>query len=137
MLPEIVGKMPWTEQFSVCDKSRTVTIPYVEGISETDAIKALLCKARALDSFKVYLLPYLTALTTLLTFPSLRGWRDELYTVHGVDRQVTIERSASPLFGILTFGVHMTAFYESPDSGLMIWGKISCNEPLPGSSDSF
>ena len=54
------------------------------------------------------------------TFQVLLEWRDELYDVFAPDGQVlfTIERSASPLFGVATFGVHMTCYMTNP---LRIW----------------
>ncbi|KAI9754464.1 MAG: Ras GTPase [Chaenotheca gracillima] len=51
-------------------------------------------------------------------FAVLAGWRNELYPVYGPDRQrlFDIERSASALFGVVTYGVHMMAYVRSPTS---------------------
>lgn len=58
-------------------------------------------------------------------FKILNGWRNELYPVYGPknDLLYNIERSASALFGIMTYGVHMTAYVRSPQSshGMKIW----------------
>ena len=58
-------------------------------------------------------------------FDVLRGWREELYPVYGPDNRLLykVERSASPLFGVVTYGVHLTAFVRSPDSryGMKLW----------------
>jgi hypothetical protein len=58
-------------------------------------------------------------------FDVLAGWRNELYPVYGPGNKLlfSIERSASPLFGVVTYGVHMTAFVrdESASYGLKIW----------------
>ncbi|KAI9797404.1 MAG: hypothetical protein M1835_000737 [Candelina submexicana] len=56
------------------------------------------------------------------SFEVLRGWRDELYPVYAPKGELlfNIERSASPLFGVITYGVHMTAFVRT-DTGLKIW----------------
>jgi 8-oxo-dGTP pyrophosphatase MutT (NUDIX family) len=56
----------------------------------------------------------------------LDKWRGELYPIYGPsgDLLFTVERSASPLFGVVTYGVHMTAyFYASPEAReeLKIW----------------
>lgn len=53
-------------------------------------------------------------------FKVLEKWRDELYSVYAPSHTVlfTIERAASPLFGVATFGVHMIAFTTNP---LMLW----------------
>jgi 8-oxo-dGTP pyrophosphatase MutT (NUDIX family) len=47
-------------------------------------------------------------------FGVLAGWRDELYSVYGRGREVLMgmERSATPLFGVVTYGVHMTAYVK-------------------------
>src|SRR5215469_10978734 len=56
----------------------------------------------------------------------LDKWRNELYPVHGPNREVLfkIERSATPLFGVVTYGVHMTGyFYEDgkEEKDLRFW----------------
>ncbi|KAN0096604.1 thiamine pyrophosphokinase-related protein-like protein [Hyaloscypha variabilis] len=61
------------------------------------------------------------------TFKVLAGWRDELYTVYdeGLEggKVFDVERSASCLFGVVTYGVHMTCYTASPSSphGIKIW----------------
>lgn len=56
-------------------------------------------------------------------FEVLSKWRNELYPVYGPDDEggshllFEIERSAAPLFGIVTYGVHMTG-YVRPSSSL-------------------
>jgi hypothetical protein len=58
-------------------------------------------------------------------FGILSRWRNELYPVYGPRNELlySIERSASPLFGIVAYGVHMTAYVRSPESshGIKIW----------------
>jgi 8-oxo-dGTP pyrophosphatase MutT (NUDIX family) len=51
-------------------------------------------------------------------FKVLDGWRGELYPVYGPrgDLVFSIERSASPLFGVVTYGVHMTAYTKNTSS---------------------
>lgn len=51
------------------------------------------------------------------TFKVLAGWRDELYPCYGPGKDGeghellwVIERSASALFGIATYGIHLTAY---------------------------
>ncbi|KAB2579422.1 hypothetical protein BFW01_g6194 [Lasiodiplodia theobromae] len=50
-------------------------------------------------------------------FQVLAGWRDELYPVYGRDGALLfkIERAASPLFGVVSYGVHMTAYQKVAD----------------------
>jgi isopentenyldiphosphate isomerase len=51
----------------------------------------------------------------------LRGWRDELYPIYGsLSGTASVERAGSGLFGILTFGIHLTAYVEGED-GIQIW----------------
>lgn len=66
--------------------------------------------------------------TTLLAmretghFKVLDKWRGELYAVYGMGKELlfNVERSASPLFGVITYGVHLTAFTRK-DGELKIW----------------
>jgi 8-oxo-dGTP pyrophosphatase MutT (NUDIX family) len=58
-------------------------------------------------------------------FGILSRWRSELYPVYGPKNELlySIQRSASPLFGVVAYGVHMTAYVRSPESshGIKIW----------------
>ena len=40
------------------------------------------------------------------------GWRNELYSVYGLNGEIlfAMERCATPLFGVVTYGVHMTVY---------------------------
>lgn len=53
-------------------------------------------------------------------FRVLGGWRNELYAIYCPPGELylTMERSACALFGVVTYGVHMTAYTPSP---LRIW----------------
>ncbi len=59
------------------------------------------------------------------TFKVLEGWRSELYPVYGPGNELlySIERSAAALFGVVTYGVHMTCYTRSPESsfGIKLW----------------
>jgi 8-oxo-dGTP pyrophosphatase MutT (NUDIX family) len=58
-------------------------------------------------------------------FRVLCGWRDELYPVYGPKNEVlySIERSAAALFGLVTYGVHLTAYVRDAQAsyGMKIW----------------
>lgn len=73
------------------------------------------------------------------TFKVLSGWRNELYPVYGPGNELlySIERSASPLFGVVTFGVHMTA-YTKIDGELKIWvpRRSKTKQTYPGMLDN-
>ncbi|KAI8089486.1 NUDIX hydrolase domain-like protein [Halteromyces radiatus] len=55
-------------------------------------------------------------------FPALAGWRDELYAVYGPGGvpAFVMERAATPLFGISTFGVHINVFGRDQDT-IKMW----------------
>lgn len=59
------------------------------------------------------------------TFKVLAGWRNELYPVYTLNNELyfNIERSASGLFGIQTYGVHMTCYTKSAEAsfGIKLW----------------
>ena len=105
MLPAVAHAMPWISNFCVNHEERTVTIKHAAGEDyETKVIEEQLLKARELGTFEI-----------------LKGWRDERYSVAGIGRDVRMERSGSALFGIVTFGVHMTGYLKAPDGQLKIW----------------
>lgn len=72
-------------------------------------------------------------------FKVLEGWRNELYPVYGPNRKVLLhmERSATPLFGVVTYGVHMTGFVRS-GGDLKIWTprRSPTKETYPGMMDN-
>lgn len=106
--PWVVEKMPWGKKWIV-DHDKKRLFPYVEGLSpakfseQNTVIEETLRTAKEAGAFKI-----------------LEKWRNELYTIHGPDQLTTMERSGSPLFGIVTYGVHMTA-YVNTKNGLRIW----------------
>ena len=54
-------------------------------------------------------------------FRVLQGWRNEVYPIVRSSReQITMDRAASPLFGIVTYGVHMTAYVKEQNC-MKIW----------------
>lgn len=57
------------------------------------------------------------------TFPALAGWRDELYPVYGSDGRpaFVMERAATPLLGVATFGVHVNVFTLDTHGKIKMW----------------
>ena len=109
-LPEwVVEAMPWHGRWSIdYTNKRVMPAPaQVQLKSQNDVIKQTVDRARELRTFRV-----------------LSGWRNELYPIRGhesqTEKDISMERSASPLFGITTFGVHMTV-YTYTDKGMKIW----------------
>ncbi|KAF2226866.1 NUDIX hydrolase domain-like protein [Elsinoe ampelina] len=68
-----------------------------------------------------------TAMRETGHFEILKGWRNELYDVYGPTGEVvfTVERAASALLGVLTYGCHLTAYTrvknEAGEEELKIW----------------
>ncbi|RMZ76866.1 hypothetical protein DV738_g4699, partial [Chaetothyriales sp. CBS 135597] len=72
-------------------------------------------------------------------FKVLNGWRNEKYPIYGPNRELllSMERSCTPLFGVVTYGIHMTAFVRT-DEGIKIWTpRRSLTKPTyPGMMDN-
>lgn len=49
-------------------------------------------------------------------FKALKGWRDELFPVFGHSGELlfVVERAASQLLGVATYGIHMTCYVRKP-----------------------
>jgi hypothetical protein len=91
-----------------------------------------------------------TAVKTLMdtwrenkTFAVLSGWRNELFPVYGDLAQpdnvaFVMERAATPLFGISTFGVHLNAFTRNEKGDILMWvARRSMSKPTwPGLLDN-
>ena len=110
-IPEwVVLEMPWDLRYWDIDpETRTVTSASDRHprVAHNEIIRDTLNKAKEEKAFKV-----------------LSGWRDELYPIYGHHNNngwvVNMERAASPLFGINTYGVHMT-MYANTEEGMKIW----------------
>ena len=97
--------MPWSSAWRVEHKQKRIT-PHPRSYSldeQNTVIAETLKEARAHGVFEV-----------------LKGWRNELYPIYGSAAQISIERAGSALFGIVTYGVHMTVYVKSTE-GLKLW----------------
>lgn len=105
----VVERMPWDPSVWHFDNERRCITPVPKRYTRTqgDVIRETLEKAKTGDIFQI-----------------LRGWRNELYPIHGPyssrEPTVSMERAGSALFGINTYGVHMTAYVNTPQ-GMKIW----------------
>ena len=75
-------------------------------------------------------------------FPLLSGWRDECYEIRASFSSPALfkmERSATPLFGVRQYGVHINGYVNHSSLGLCLWfQKRSITKPTwPGMMDSF
>jgi 8-oxo-dGTP pyrophosphatase MutT (NUDIX family) len=114
--------MPWISKFQVEHDERTVTLKYAQGEdAETIAIREQLEKARKNDSFEI-----------------LRSWRDEIYLILGISRDVRMERGGSALFGIHTIGVHMMGFCRDQAGEIKLWipRRAATKQTYPGMLDN-
>jgi hypothetical protein len=73
------------------------------------------------------------------TFGVLGGWRNELYPVYDVAGiAFTMERAATPLFGVSTFGVHLNAYVTEADGTIKMWvaKRAPTKQTWPGYLDN-
>ena len=110
MLDWVVERMPWNEKWSIDHEKKTVR-PRLQHLatgadyaqSLTKLMEETLLHAKEKESFEV-----------------LKGWRNELYPVTGLSSEISMERAGSALFGINSYGVHLTAYTQGED-GMKIW----------------
>lgn len=109
----VVRKMPWTSEWNVDHETRTIS-PKVQDNGTSTSDKSHLHQGTVIAET-------LQIAREKEVFAVLKGWRNELLPI-GSSSQITtsIERAGSMLFGIVTYGVHMTA-YVSVDNGIKIW----------------
>ncbi|KAH6668570.1 thiamine pyrophosphokinase [Plectosphaerella plurivora] len=75
-------------------------------------------------------------------FPVLRGWRNELWPVYDRkgDLLLSMERGATGLFGIMRYGVHLTAYVRDPSAshGIKVWvaRRSPTKSTFPGMLDN-
>jgi isopentenyldiphosphate isomerase len=101
MLPSVAVTFMQLPDWSIDTESTPKTITLITGTdapSRSAAMEKTILAMRGTGHFKI-----------------LEKWRDELYAVYGPDSNkdnvlFSLERSASQLFGVVTYGVHMTAY---------------------------
>ena len=74
------------------------------------------------------------------TFEALRGWRDECYDVKehcSYPILFKMERSATPLFGIRQYGIHINGFVRHSTLGDCLWlqRRSPTKQTYPGRKD--
>jgi len=141
--------MPWTPDFRIDHRARTVEIIPVPPPSSSSSSPPSVPTAHTStpSSTSHPPAPSPTAINNALshllhlalsrkTFRLLTGWRNEPYPIHSTP--YTIERSAAALFGILTKGVHMTVYTLSPTGGMRIWvpRRAATKQTYPGMLDN-
>ncbi|CAK4033757.1 related to thiamin pyrophosphokinase-related [Lecanosticta acicola] len=107
VLPSVAEVFRGLPDWKVEDSDRSLTLISGSNEEERSAIVQATVKAmHATGHFKV-----------------LSKWRDELYPVYGPKGELmfSMERSASALFGIVTYGVHMTAYTRNAEGEMKLW----------------
>lgn len=109
----MVDELPLTSNWTRDDKAKILTFNPKQAPSDT---------AEAAQHRTNVLAKDLQEWREAKVFGVLDGWRDELYPIYGQGKKLlfSMERSAAALFGIVTYGVHMTAYTESADE-IKIW----------------
>lgn len=111
ILPSVAETFRGLPHWKIDDTDRSLTLMTGGNVEErSEAVASTTQAMRATGHFQV-----------------LKGWRNELYPVYGPNRDLlfNMERAASALFGIVTYGCHMTAYTtKSTDGGepeMRIW----------------
>lgn len=113
VLPHIVHKLPPHEIWRRDDSAKVIIFNPIDVPSDPEL---------AVEHRTRVFAEYLQSVREANVFLVLKGWRDEQYPVYGPKGTLLfgMERSASALFGIVTFGVHMTAYTQTAE-GMKIW----------------
>ncbi|KAL6709991.1 hypothetical protein ACN47E_009782 [Coniothyrium glycines] len=106
MLPSVAEVFRGIPSWEIDDDTRILSLTAGTNVEErSKAVETTLLALRETGHFKV-----------------LDKWRGELYAVYGTGKELlfNVERSASPLFGVVSYGVHLTA-YTRKDGQIKIW----------------
>ncbi|KNG82890.1 thiamin pyrophosphokinase-related protein [Aspergillus nomiae NRRL 13137] len=125
ILPEVVEKVQWSGWWSIDHHRRTVTLA-------TPATAPADMRSRVVEET-------LKNTRKLAVISMLESWRDEAFPIYGPGGEtlLEIERCASALFGIVTYGVQLVC-YVWDEQGLRLWiGKRSeRKQTYPGMLDT-
>lgn len=108
ILPSIVAKMPWTQDFAIDNARRIVQLLDVSDGAETSAI----CNA--------VFQKVVNGIVDQNLFTIVHAQHSELVQVSRTKYPVRVERFATPLFGFAMRGAHLTAYTQSA-TGMKIW----------------
>jgi isopentenyldiphosphate isomerase len=122
----VVEEFPWPRDYwNINSQSRTVTL--LAPIDATAQVRSDMLSETIAEAVKRG------------TFDVLKGWRNEMYPVYAPDGSflLEMERCASPLFGIVTYGIHLNAYVED-EEGLKMWiaRRSRTKQTYPGMLDN-
>ena len=104
-------------------------------VTFADSLQSPDSRSRALEAM-------LQQLRSEDVLPVLRGWRDECYVSRAASSGPDLfkmDRSASKLFGVRQYGVHITGYVRHSQLGLCVWfqRRSDTKQTWPGMWDSF
>ena len=109
VLPSVAEVLRGHPDWHMNDDDRSLTL--ITGSSEPERTEAIVRTTQAMRGTK--------------HFKVLEGWRNEVYPIYGRNSELlfSMERSASPLFGIVTYGCHLTAYTtkKGENGGMRVW----------------
>lgn len=112
----VAEQMPWTEEWTIDDEKKTI-LPCPK-TKDSLALPAAGEQSRVIEET-------LKLAKEDNIFEVLKGWRNELYPLNKSQSAgseiISIERSGSPLFGVVSYGIHMTAYVKQQDGSIKIW----------------
>ncbi|KAF1347137.1 NUDIX hydrolase domain-like protein [Delphinella strobiligena] len=114
ILPSVAEVLRGIPGWTLDDENRNLTLTLGDNeVDRSDVVAATTAAMRETGHFNI-----------------LKGWRNELYPVYGPGPKkellFSIERAASALFGIVSYGVHLTAYTyvknkETEEKELKLW----------------
>ncbi|KIW11807.1 hypothetical protein PV08_09079 [Exophiala spinifera] len=127
---DVAAKLPSSKHWSLDQINRILT--FQPRNEEGQPVEAL-------EGRNLILAQYLQGVREQKVFRVLDGWRSELYPIYGPSKELilSMERSATPLFGVVTYGVHMTGYVQTGE-GMKIWApRRALTKPTyPGMMDN-
>lgn len=122
----VVEQFPWPQDYWKID-SQEKTVTLITPAGADPALRSKLIQESIGEAAKQE------------TFKVLKGWRNENYPVYapGGEYIFEIERSAACLFGVVTYGAHMTGYIED-QTGLKLWvpRRAKNKQTYPGMLDN-
>ena len=124
MLPETIHAFSWPEFWEIDAQNKTIRLKGSDNAQRTQRINDTMVQARELGVFKI-----------------LKRWSGEVYSVYDSHKQhvVSIERTAAPLFGVVTYGVQLLAYQparEDQEVGIWIARRAKTKRTYPSMLDS-
>ncbi|OOF96861.1 hypothetical protein ASPCADRAFT_506445 [Aspergillus carbonarius ITEM 5010] len=131
-IPSILGYIP---------NVLIATFPWSQDIwsinPTTPSITLMTSPTATTASRTATLLPTIRQMASLGIFT---GWRDETFPLYGPNGEIIleVERAASALFGIVTYGVQMLGYTEDKEGGIQLWiaKRSSQKQTYPGMLDT-